>query len=44
MSWANSIQVAYLDRMISRTEIATRISNMDPSTVSKIATKWFWDK
>jgi len=44
MSWANSIQVAYLDRMISRTEIATRISHMDPAHMSQVATKWFWDK
>jgi mitochondrial-processing peptidase subunit beta len=44
MSWANSIQIAYLDRMISRTEIATRISHMDPAHLSRVATKWFWDK
>ena len=44
MAWANATQVAYLDRLISRAEIATRISNMDPAYLSQVATRWFWDK
>jgi processing peptidase subunit beta len=41
---ANGEQIAYLDRLISRTETATRISHMTPQYVSKVASKWFWDK
>lgn len=44
VSLANAKQVAYLDRLINRTEIATRISHMNPAYVSKVASKWFWDK
>ena len=40
----NSNQASYLGRLIPRTEIATRISYMDPQYVSNIASKWFWDK
>lgn len=40
----NARQVAYLDRVIPRTEIATRISHMDGAYLSRVATKWFWDK
>ena len=44
VSAENARQAAYLDRLISRTEIATRISHMSPDYLSKVATKWFWDK
>lgn len=44
VSHRNARQVAYLDRLIPRSEIATRISHMDPAYISKVATKWFWDK
>lgn len=44
VSLANAKQVAYLDRLINRTEIATRISNMTADYIKKVATKWFWDK
>jgi len=44
VSFANSKQVAYLDRLISRSEIATRISYMTPCYLQGVATKWFWDK
>ena len=44
VSAANGRQAAYLDRIINRTEIATRISHMTPNYISKMATKWFWDK
>ena len=40
----NARQVAYLDRIIPRTEIATRISHMDDAYLNRVATKWFWDK
>lgn len=40
----NAKQLAYLDRLINRTEIATRISHMTPEYISGVATKWFWDK
>jgi len=40
----NAQQVSYLDRIIPRTEIATRISHMDDAYLSRVATKWFWDK
>jgi mitochondrial-processing peptidase subunit beta len=40
----NGRQAAYLDRVINRTEIATRVSHMTPAYVSKVASKWFWDK
>lgn len=44
VSWNNSKQAAYLDRLISRTEAATRISNMTVKYVNDTANKWFWDK
>lgn len=44
VSTRNARQVAYLDRVIPRTEIATRISNIDNAYLNKVATKWFWDK
>lgn len=44
VSLANAKQLAYLDRLVNRTEIATRISHMTPSYVSSVASKWFWDK
>ena len=37
-------QLAYLDRFISRTEKATRFYHMTPDYISKVASKWFWDK
>lgn len=40
----NSTQAAYLDRLVSRTEIATRASNMDIPYLQALASKWFWDK
>lgn len=40
----NATQAAYLDRLIPRTEIATRISNMTTNYLQNVATKWFWDK
>ncbi len=40
----NARQVAYLDRIIPRTEVATRITHMDSAYLSRVATKWFWDK
>ena len=30
--------------VVRNTEIATRISHMTPGYLSKVATKWFWDK
>jgi predicted Zn-dependent peptidase len=36
-------QAAYLGRLIDRTEVATRISNMTPNYLQNIASKWFWD-
>lgn len=44
VSAENARQVAYLDRIIPRTEFATRISHMDGAYLSRVATKWFWDK
>ena len=40
----NSTQAAYLNRLITRTELATRISHMDPKYVQGMASKWFWDQ
>lgn len=40
----NARQLAYLDRLVSRTEVASRISHMNQEYVTKVATKWFWDK
>lgn len=37
-------QAAYLGRLINRTEVATRISNMDTNYLQNVASKWFWDK
>jgi processing peptidase subunit beta len=44
VSLANAKQVAYLDRLLGRTEIATRISHMTPAYLTGVASKWFWDK
>lgn len=33
-----------MDRIIPRSEVANRITNMDPQLLSRVATKWFWDK
>lgn len=44
VSIRNSNQAAYLNRLVSRTEIATRVSNMDVPYVQNTASKWFWDK
>ena len=44
VSVQNSRQVAYLDRLISRTETAKRISNMDSAFIQGMASKWLWDK
>jgi len=44
VSFDNALQIAYLNRIISHTETATRISHMTPAYVKKVATKWFWDK
>ena len=40
----NARQAAYLDRVINRTEAATRISHMTAPYINSVATKWFWDK
>jgi len=29
---------------VSRTEVATKVSNMDPAYISRLVNKWFWDK
>lgn len=37
-------QAAYLGRLVNRTEVATRITNMDVNYLQNTASKWFWDK
>ena len=37
-------QAAYLGRLINRTEVATRISHMDPNFIQNTASRLFWDK
>ena len=44
MSTENAFQATYLDRLVSRTEIATKVTHMDPAYVSRLVTKWFWDR
>ena len=44
VSAENGRQAAYLDRVINRTETATRISHMTSEYLQKVASKWFWDK
>ena len=44
VSLHNGRQASYLDRLVSRTEIATRCSHMTGDYLQKVATKWFWDK
>lgn len=44
VSARNARKLAYLDRLISRTETATRASHMTADYITKVATKWFWDK
>jgi predicted Zn-dependent peptidase len=39
----NARHAAYLDRVINRTEIATRISHMTPEYIKSVASRWFWD-
>lgn len=44
VSEENAFEALYLSRLVSRTEIAQKISLMDPPFVSRLITKWFWDK
>lgn len=37
-------QAAYLGRLVNRTEVATRITNMNAAYLKAIASKYFWDK
>lgn len=39
----NARYAAYLDRVVNRTEIATRISHMTPEYIKTVASRWFWD-
>jgi len=39
----NARYAAYLDRVVNRTEIATRISHMTPDYIKAVASRWFWD-
>ena len=42
-SLKNAKQAAYLGRVLTRTELATKISHMDTEYVRQLAAKWFWD-
>jgi len=33
-----------LNRKVPRSEVAKRVSHYDAELLSKVATKWFWDK
>jgi len=37
-------QISYLNRRVSRTEIAKRVSNLDCGILQNVATRWFWDR